>query len=353
MKKFYLPALAVIWAMAFAYPVTAQITLTQADMPKAGITVVSNYDLSPTVTPGSSGASVNWNFSALNNSSSQTTTFVTAASTPYAGKFPAANLADSIYDTAGYTFLSSTSSAFSVVGVTSIAGYNIDAQFTPPLEEVGLPANYLNHISGTTNVSTGAMAFHSPPFDSGKAHLQFNYADTIDAWGSVTTPSGTYSVLRQKHYELDKDSLFVHNTITHQWSYYPSSPKPTKSYEYVWFANAVNYPIVQMKMDSTGKNVVNVLWYQGPLGVSTVNAKQGGISVYPNPCTSQITFMPANASGTRILNVFDVAGRQMTTASMGNGAYYLNTSGYAKGLYLYRITDAGGSFIAQGKFVVE
>lgn len=353
MKKLTSISVALCMGLFIAPMASGQITLTQADMPQVGITVVSNYDLSPSVTPGSAGASVTWNFSALHNSSSQTTTFVTAASTPYAAKFPTANLADSIYDTAGYTFLLSSATAFSIVGLTSVAGYSIDAQFTPPMEELGLPANYLNHFGGITNIETGAQAFHSPPFDSGKAHLQFTYADTIDAWGTITTPVGSYSALREKDYELDKDSLFVHNTITHQWTYYSSSPKPTKSYEYVWFANGIHYPIAQMKMDSTSATVKNVLWYQGPLGISELKAGAGGIQVYPNPCTSQIAFTPTAKAISSMLSVFDITGRQIFATPMNNGAYYLNTSGYAKGLYLYRIAAADGGFVQQGKFVVE
>ncbi len=333
-------------------PVLSQITVTQSDMPQAGNTIVSNYDLSPTVTPGSAGASVTWNFAALNKSSSQTTMFVTAASTPHGADFPAANLADSIFDTAGYTYFASSSSAFSVAGVTSIAGYNINSQFTPPMEELGLPANYLNQMAGTTSIKIGAMSIHSPPFDSGKAHLQINYSDTIDAWGTVTTPSGSYQALREKHYELDIDSLFVHNSITHQWSYYPSSPKPTKAWEYVWFTNGIHYPVAQMKMDSTNHTVKNVLWYQGPLAIDEVSGNKGDINVYPNPCSVQITFLRSNSGDPAYLTVYNIAGREMAVAYMNNGAYSLNTSGYPKGIYFYRINSPSG-FTGQGKFVVQ
>lgn len=333
--------------------VSAQITVNQTDMPSAGVTVVSNYDLSPIVTPGSAGAGITWNFSALKTSSSQTTTFVNASSTPYSSFFPLANLADSIYDTAGYTYFSSTTGAFSIAGRTQISGYTLNAVFNPVMEEIGFPANYQNNIGDTSRIITQKIAFHSPPIDSIQAHIQITYADTLDAWGTITTPSGSYSALREKHYELDIDSLFIYNGISLQWSYNSMySPKPSKIYEYVWFAHNIHYPVAQMTMDSTGKKVVNVLWYEGPLGINNVKAEVGNVQVFPNPCTTQVTF---RYSGNNILtlSVFDITGRQLIEAKVSNDSYSLNTSGYASGIYIFQAIGEDKDNIIRGKFSVQ
>lgn len=329
----------------------SQITVTQSDMPQAGNIIVVDSDLAPTVTPGSAGPSQNWNFSGLNNSRTVSLDFVTPGSTPYASSFPGANLADSTIGYPGYNYFLSQASAFSVVGgMPIIMGYQVNIHFNPYYEQTALPATYGTTDGGYTHGVSDALPFSYLGSDSGKGTISITYADTIDAWGTIQTPSGTYNVLRQKHYEVDVDSVFLHYSFpSSHWTFVQS--QTTKTHQYRWYANGLGYTLVQMQMDTTNTKVLSVAWYDKPAGINEVS-NQSHTIVYPNPCTSQANFLCPDKQA-KVLSVFDVTGRRISQTAITNGTAAINTSSLSKGIYFFRTTDALGNTISRGKFSVQ
>lgn len=348
MKKFtYLFLLT--FCVGFTEKANSQITVTQSDMPAAGNVIVADSDLSPTVTPGSAGPSQTWNFTALKNNISLTIGFVTASSTPYASYFTAANLADSIYGYAGYGFFTSTSGAFAIEGVSNVQGFSTNATFNPPFNQMVLQANYLNNFGGYSYGQTQPIALTYLGSDSAKATMYITYADTIDAWGTMTTPAGTYNVLRKKHYEVDIDSIFLHYPSPPAWNFVQA--QTTEIRQYIWYTNGIHYPVAIMSMDTTNTKVKKVMWYSGPLAVNELHNSAQTL-VYPNPCTTQLT-LHCSTQEAAYLSVFDIAGRSIEEVSMKNATSTLNTSFYAKGIYFYKISDQAGKILDRGKFSVQ
>lgn len=330
---------------------SAQITITQSDMPQAATGVVIDSDLAPKVTPGNAGPSQNWNFTALRDTESETIDFMTPGSTPYASSFPGSNLADSMAGYPGYNYFSSQSGSFSAVGgMPIIMGYPVNVHFNPYYTQITLPATYGTHDGGTTRGTSTAVPFSYLGSDSGKGTITITYADTIDAWGTMQTPAGTYNVLRQKHYEVDVDSIFLHySNPTPKWVFVQA--QSTKMNQYRWYTNGIGYMLVQMQMDTANTNVKSVGWYSQPEGVNEVKNTATTL-VYPNPSTFQANFLCSDKEA-KTITIYDIAGREITRVFMVNGKASINTGILSKGIYLYSTADTFGNTLSRGKFSVQ
>jgi hypothetical protein len=356
MKKIYtLISLSLIGA--FTYKAKAQITVTTADMPSIGTTFVTGYDTAKTslsvLTLGSKGANVTWNYATLPTSYRDTTVFVNPNTTSYASSFPGSNLADSVFGTAGYNYTNSSGTAFNIVGSEqSIQGVMVAVAFNPNITELNLPANYGDLDGGVTVASVPAFAYSYLIFDSVKGVIHTTYADTIDAWGSITTPdwNTTFQSLRQKHYEVDYDSLFVHNSTSKSWQLFQA--QKNKMYQYRWYAkNIGDLAATITTADSTYSKATAMQWYYGlPDGVNEVSQAHSTL-VYPNPATNQINFH-YSAQNAQNIFVYDITGRVIGQTEMINGIATLNTSSYSSGMYFYHVTDKSGNILDNGKFSV-
>lgn len=351
MKNFTRLAGTALSLLFFTTTSSEQITITQSDMPQAGNNIVIDSDLAPKVTPGNAGPSQNWNFTALRDTVSEIIDFMTAGSTPYASSFPGSNLADSMVGYPGYNYFSSQSGSFSAVGgMPIIMGYPVTVHFNPYYTQITLPATYGATDGGTTRGTTTAVPFSYLGSDSGKGTITISYTDTIDAWGTMQTPAGTYNVLRQKHYELDIDSIFLHySSPTPKWVFIQA--QSAKMYQYRWYTNSIGYMLVQMQMDTTNTNAKSVGWYSQPAGVKEMRSASQTLE-YPNPSNGQANFMCSDKEA-KMVTIYDITGREITHALMVDGRVTINTGIMSNGMYLYSTTDVHGNLISRGKFSVQ
>jgi hypothetical protein len=220
--------------------------------------------------------------------------------------------------------------------------------FHPLFEQIPLPATYGTIDGGISNGDT-TIPFHYLLYDSARGKVKITYSDTVDAFGMMTTPYGTDSVIRQRHYDLTVDSAFVRST-TGSWTLYEHTS--TTNYQYRWYAKGINYYFAVLQMNAADTKDSMVLWYDGTVnGISNIS-HSAVTKVYPNPCSTQITFKCSSDKATR-LSVFDMIGRQLSTNEILNGALNLNTSAYTAGMYFYRVSDMSGNILDRGKFSVQ
>lgn len=334
----------------------AQDTITTSDMPIVGLTIMTDEDTTNLPSSGNASkiAPQTWNFGSLISQKVSTVTFVSPGSTKYSSFYPSSNLADSTYGTDGYTFLYNSPSSFSVNGMEvtySYMGYNfgIHLNLNPEYIQTNLPATIGSIVGG---VSSGVQKFAQTILiiDSEEVNVTITYHDTVDAYGTMKLPNGKFNVLRQKRYSLTNEQLLIHTNG--KWAV--ESSTNTKSYEYDWYAKDVGYTLAQMNMDtSTGTMPQNVIWDASAVGAGVEEiSHSGNTTIFPNPCTTKIEFRSTENYGQHIL-IYDVTGRKVAEQVMNNGFTTINTSRYAKGLYLYTVTDLSGKVIDNGKFSVQ
>jgi len=282
---------------ASTYLVTnGQISISQSNMPAIGNVLNWATDNTGSITsPGSSGASQTWNFSTLAASTVDTIHVVSTASTPstYANQCPGANMAFKYSNTGAnealYEYYNSSSASLNLQGLVfnSSTYGNILYKFTKSWGIYTLPATYKSHWKGsyravmkTFDASGGGI------IDSVEVIENGTYTDTIDSWGNMTTPSGTFNSIRDKHLENDVDSTYYYEAGS--WMF--GGAYSSKNNFYSWYTNQTNfnYMLVEMNVDSTGKTT-QLNWLDNKVvGINEVVDNNNTVS-FPNPATNELT----------------------------------------------------------------
>jgi len=249
--------------MITALFVSAQITITGADMPVSGVVNIVSVDTSSNPDIGVASASPQaWDFSALVTHYPQVASY--SPITPYqayANDFPGANLftygpsilyagfyggAPVNFNNWGYMYWKTGADGFHVMG--SRVNYGVgDTSITENPQELlmGAPASY---DSVFNNTSRWVASFNKNPFDP-----DTNYISTVtktltcDAFGTMTTPFGIFNVLRVHEYMIIVDSVTATlGSIT----YWGSETSRDTMNNYHFWANGIGYPVAIVKADA-------------------------------------------------------------------------------------------------------
>lgn len=332
--------------------VKGQITLTSADAPKSGDTYVLATDsTASSFTIGNAGASQTWNFSALAAQKTDNCTAMAPSATPYQSVYPNATVAVSHSNSlATYVYYTVSSSAESSPGSSVMKNSNTEFDVINPEDKIlPFPATYKSHWSGAYR-DVDKLAYSSiPGYDSIETVLYIVAYDSIDAWGTITTPLGTFNSLRDNHWETDYDTTYYHTTGG-SWTDLGGFGASFNEYAYIWYANNTHQPLVLASTSSTGA-ISQVQWLKAEVvGINELENNDVA-RVYPNPAKTLLT-MQFSSVQTGYAIVLDVTGKQMDKIDINNSKAELNTSAYANGLYLYQVFDKQGTVMCNGKFSV-
>jgi len=251
--------------LAFLFPIiaSAQITITQADMPISSDTLrYSTASATGTIIDLSqNGVNQTWDYSTLTPRSQARAEYKSGAqiNIAYAFVFAGAygrKVADSIG--AGpivakdvYDFYRRTSRAFSKVGRgLSFSGLPLPAIYSDIDTIYRFPLNYQNRDSGAFKVT-----FSIPGI--GSLIQAGTRANSVDAWGSITTPFGTFNCLRVRTVVREIDTLRATQLP------FPI-PFATNTVTYSWLAVGQRYPILEVtaNLSRTGAETITGINYR-------------------------------------------------------------------------------------------
>ncbi|MFT3687315.1 MAG: T9SS type A sorting domain-containing protein [Phycisphaerales bacterium] len=270
-------------------------------------------------TTGSVGANQVWNYSALvpATSTSNPATGVeniAVSSAPYYWSFPESNYCQKISYTynsllfENYSFSKISSSAIEALGSSNSAG--VSSVFTNT-RMIPLPLNY-----GDTYTDSYQTNNDSSPF---------TINGTYDAYGSLTTPFGTFTnVARIKE---------VGNTYT----------------VYSWVRTSPYIPLMNIHVDNESGVINTITIYQiiSTLGINESTTSLKPI-VYPNPAADYINLqLPENQVADKV-RVTDLTGKILFDASNVNR---INVESLAVGAYLLQV-ELGGN-VCHTKFLKQ
>jgi hypothetical protein len=173
----------------------------------------------------------------------------------------------------------------------------------------------------------------------------------IDAWGSLTTPLGTFNVLRTKETKITHDTTDIMFAGT--WNPFPGTPQiaADSSVQYTWWANGVGFPLVTIQLDSAGAmRQVQWLVVTPTAGINEASASVD-MKLYPNPAVTDVTF-ELDGNKTKEIRVYDLAGRLINTYAVTNDRLKIDVSSFANGIYTYSLVGKDGEALNRGKFSV-
>ena len=340
---------------------SAQITITTADIASPVKIIYQANDTlltSPTII-GSFGISQTWNMSALNAHTIDTMTFMSYAWVP-STDFPTSNLVVKQGSQYAFSYLTNSASGLSAEGYRALVNIgtwsDTVSQISTPSEKIiNFPSTYLS--SFTNNYTTRAYfgVGVDPGFgvviDSIRQKSVAKKTLLVDAWGSLTTPLGTFNVLRVEETIVKHDTTDIMAFAT--WNPFPGTPQITadSTTSYSWWANGVGFPLVSIALDSLS-NIKQAQWLQvlPAVGINEYTAPTQ-VNVYPNPAQNEITFA-VEASKIGSIQVFDVAGRIIDSYPVLGALASINTSNFANGIYTYALISKDNVVLNRGKFTV-
>jgi hypothetical protein len=336
MKNLLLLLITVIYAISYS-----QITLDGSDMPAVGDYIPRKSDTMTLLPgPGGSGPNQTWNFTALSNYViSENTNVVSVASTPNGNQFGNSNLAMT-NDNASYLYFNATPSTFSTQGFSGdLLGTGvINAVFNPDLTLHQFPRTFGSSFNDAYGIDVTVPGTAINPLLSQIHFKRFSMVhDTTDAWGQITTPNGTYDVLRIHTTEIFSDSIWAQPIFPPTWSLVSTSTDTTHSYS--WVGKGGKLAIAEMSFDTLGMPKI-FKWTELPgIGVGLVT-KNLGAEVFPNPTSQYLTVCVPDQYDQLPFQILDASGRKVSEGAIDSPKYTINLEGVCAGVYCLKIGDS-------------
>ena len=224
-----------------------QITINSADMPSANDTIrFSNANASASLPYLLSGPNQTWDFSTLVATNQDVEPYKLSLQTPYAFFFFGFNkFGRKITDSLGvgafkfkdiYNFYKKTNSAFEVEGIgLKFNGIPLPAYYSVQDKLYQFPLQYNDRDSSNFKFTVSLPTLGS--------YSQVGYRiNTVEGWGSITTPFGTFNCLKVKSFVFSADSLNIGG--------FPLKFN-RRTIEYKWLANGKKIPILEISGNAT------------------------------------------------------------------------------------------------------
>lgn len=225
--------------------ITAQITITNNDMPGSGDTLRFSQSSLDTIVEANialSGANMIWDFSHLEARGQTVDEYQSSSQTPYAFFFFGANRYGKLEaDSIGfgqfqfkdvYRFYKGSSSKFEIEGVgLKYSGFPIPSYYADNDEIYQFPLDYNDVDSSTFSYTLSLLTL-------GSVHTSGDRINVVDGWGQITTPYGTFNALKITTDIISYDSISLGGLLNLGFDNHQREVK--------WLANGEAYPIMKV-----------------------------------------------------------------------------------------------------------
>jgi hypothetical protein len=332
---------------------SAQITVGEGDFAMAG----ENVAISSAVIPGSlsyqqSGANTTWDFSTLQYSSQSIIPYLSTVSTgvEYSTVFgygslgaEPANMALNAPDVSVnlilytatfsdvYDFYNITPGSYVQVGWGgTVESIPLPTIFSQQDTVYHFPMNFDNTDSCNSGFTTSfsGIAYYSQTQKR---------VDTVDGWGMLTTPYGTFPVLRMVTNLYTFDSIYV-DTL------HEGSSTSTYTRQYKWIGNNEQAPLLQINTrPHGGQETVTGITYRDSArntAIAPLGADEFALNVYPNPAHLFITVSRSgNTGGASLMTITDITGKTILGNPLTQDKQKFDISNLARGIYFVTVTS--------------
>lgn len=386
-----------ICSMLFLGLITnAQITVTDAVFPSVNQsfeTNIINGLQRIDVTPG--GANQTWDMADLQGTSADYTVMDATAGAAFSLFSTSSIILPEFGGTTGDAYVNVTTSTMETVGIiATIPGLvsNFPVPLTQPRVDLETPMNYGNtsassfgfqvaldpHDPAGTQLDSIVTALETDAggiftIDSIRLTFNTNRTSEVDAWGALTTPAGTFDVLRLRYVDTTNSVLEIKITafgIPNVLWQDPTDPNglgidPADladlgvgndtiiTYEY-WNANE-QQPILKYLAD--GSETPTYGQYArtstNTKGISGSNIK---INAYPNPATDNFMLEMQNMeAGDYTLKMYNIIGKEVKAIPFrynGDTKMLVQTGDLNPGTYVYRILNDNDESLATRRIII-
>lgn len=294
----------------FPYVLFAQVVIEQSDMPGAGDTIRLSHTVNfGQIEPEETGEGYTWDFSSLFPVYQTVDTFVSVNQTPFAYQiffFLTSNLAmkQMSFDqfpgfqvTDSYRFFKNSSASYKEVGFgVTINGFPLPTLFQDPDVIYQFPVQV-----GSVDSSNSSYGFDIPAlgyFGGWKKRK-----NTVDGWGTLITPYGSFETIRLKSEVVSFDSIYLDSLGF-------GIPMYSESIEYKWLGKQMGLPLFEVIDNGLVQSVNYIDSVRTIITGNVVDTKVPSFQLYPNPARDRITVQFEGEPGQSAdLDLFQADGR--------------------------------------------
>lgn len=162
--------------------------------------------------------------------------------------------------------------------------------------------------------------------------------NSVDAWGSLTTPAGTFDVLRVTS-NIDRMDSTILSII--------SLGIPSQTVEYKWLGAGKKIPVLQINGTIAAGNftpTTTTFWGEGPASVGNSLNSDNAFSIYPNPahdfCSVETNL---NQNSDLKIEIVSMTGQRVghfefKNIAAGKNAVQIPVMGLSAGNYAIRVS---------------
>ncbi|WP_343607755.1 T9SS type A sorting domain-containing protein [Chryseobacterium oranimense] len=324
------PLLIIIFCILFSIQTDAQPTITSADIITGTFSYTDVSFAQGTYNPGNGGANVTWDFSNIHGTTGGGTFFHgVCPSIPECSSFPTANrytvpLNPDGTQTDDKNMFRITSTQFEALGLRN-AATNTTVPYTDTPIELKFPTTYLQSFTDTSTLTA-----------SGGVVTTTNDVITVDGYGTIKTPVGTYTnVLRVKKASTVTSSIggtSVGTTQLTTYTWYKNNREQIASFSIVNIVSPVTQP-GPSAFQYTNSNVL----------ATDESKMKKPVIMYPNPVRDGKLWI--NLGSDRKIKsviIYDMTGKQIYKEINGlsvqiGGKYVINLLNCEEGNYIVKI----------------
>jgi len=329
--------------MSFACFGEAQVVITNRSLAPVGSVIVQAIDSLPdaSIVPGNPGPNKTWDFSLLHDQGDDTTYFLLPQPTPYADSFPDANFAihgsgDSL-SFFGY-YVRNDQYLINIGFAMNMAGKNILLRKMIPGDTLMyFPVQYGDHHEGSSYYDETSATTNNPEYDSTRYKTYSTSITDVDAYGTLSLPSGTYNVLRTKVIAYYIDSTWIRNSGTWNFMYVDTST----SISYSWATDdpSAGFQLVNLNIKiKNGDSIVSIATFLKSTTVGIAKIPQLEMNLFPNPVQNNLNIsLGKPLKG--LVEIYDVTGKILIRTAFDGSSLQINVSELKTGYYFVVIKD--------------
>ncbi len=360
----------------FSTTVHSQITVTSSSLVSVGDTLFTGIDNDPIdLDLGSTGPNQSWDFSQLDVAFYNRTEFVAVPDNDESDAFPNANLFVST-GTVGGVYYRKENGVIYEEGRSgldpltnevplSVKNTGVAIYRTTPLEyEDTSNNNYSFEVKFSGELIPDTLLENVPITpDSVRITVDNTREGTVDAWGSLELPDGTYDVLRER-VTISSETVIEVKTFLGWLEIDPAllgglgdlfAPTSTDSYRF--YADGVKEVLAQVNIDEDGV-VTRASIRARDLNSSAIVLRpdESEVFVHPNPSFGNVSFEFVNLKrGYYSIQVSNILGKRLYNQRFfvdQNARINEDLSFLSKGTYIYTITNESGERISTKRLVI-
>lgn len=293
-----------------------QITVNQNDMPNVGDTIristttLTNFDGALT------GENFVWDYSTLHSNNQRLDTFMNVLQTPVTYNVAFNNPLDQAHKA---SYASPQAAPMSPPGgqVTITEVYNFYKETSTTYSQVGFGAK-VNGVPTPMKYDNPEIFFNFPlslgAIDSSDSYYSVNIhslgfygerrkrVNTVDGWGKLTTPLGTFDVWRVKS-NLNIVDTFYYSAMSF------GTKIPYTAQEYKWIGDNKGLPILQINVRNNTKTAIYIDTLH-IVGMNEMTQSSDELKIFPNPTSTNFTIRyKCLKNDKNIITVRDTFGR--------------------------------------------